>query len=184
MEKGEFMKLVKVFAGVAVAVAVVGFGVIYSGIVDVGATNPHSKITEQVLHSAMQRSVAFHARDIQAPPLDKPETVMMGFRHYREMCVGCHLAPGMEESEIRQGLMPQPPKLQEAARHWTPAELFWIIKNGVKMTGMPAWGVTHSDEKIWSMVAFLQQLPDMTAAKYHEMDHQAGSGDGDEDHEH
>ena len=61
------------------------------------------------------------------------------------MCVDCHLAPGMDSSEIRQGLLPKPPKLQEVVDEWKPAELFWIIKNGVKMTGMPAWGPTHSD---------------------------------------
>jgi mono/diheme cytochrome c family protein len=83
----------------------------------------------------------------------------------------------MESSEIRKGLVPQPPKLQKSARRWTPSELFWIIKNGVKMTAMPAWGPTHSAEKIWSMVAFLQKLPDMTPVQYKEMDRQAGPGE-------
>lgn len=178
------MRCFNIIVGLAVAAAVVGFGVMYSGIINVGASNPHAAPTQWLLHTAMQRSVAFHARDIKAPPLDKPETVMMGFRHYREMCVGCHLAPGIESSEIRKGLMPQPPKLQEAAKHWTPAQLFWIVKNGVKMTAMPAWGPTHSDEKIWSMVAFLQKLPEMTPAQYQAMDKQAGPDEGDEDEPH
>ena len=99
------------------------------------------------------------------------------------MCVDCHLAPGMDSSEIRQGLLPKPPKLQEVVDEWKPAELFWIIKNGVKMTGMPAWGPTHSDAKIWAIVAFLEKLPHMTAAQYQEMNEQAGASQ-DETTEH
>jgi mono/diheme cytochrome c family protein len=109
--------------------------------------------------------------------------IMEGFRHYREMCVGCHLAPGVDATEIREGLLPKPPRLQKAVEEWTPEELFWITKNGVKMTGMPAWGPTHSDAKIWAIVAFLEKLPHMTAAQYQEMNRAAGEGEGDE-HEH
>ena len=79
--------------------------------------------------------------------------------------------------------MPEPPELQETVEEWKPAELFWVIKNGVKMTGMPAWGPTHSDEKIWAIVAFLEKLPQMTADQYEEMDQRAGPDEGDE-HQH
>ncbi len=81
------------------------------------------------------------------------------------MCTGCHLAPGVGDNEMRQGLYPQPPNLSQP-RDRSPAQLFWIIKHGLKMTGMPAWGVTHDDEAIWGLVAFLQQLPTMDAAAY------------------
>jgi len=175
------MQYSKAVAALVLAGLITGLGVMYSGVINVAATYPHSSLTQWALHTAMERSVSYHAGDIQAPPLDRPEQILNGFRHYREMCTGCHLVPGVSSSEIRKGLMPRPPKLQETVRAWTSAELFWIVKNGVRMTAMPAWGPSHNDEKIWEMVAFLEKLPDMTKAQYNEMDKQAGQGDGDED---
>jgi mono/diheme cytochrome c family protein len=181
---GVDMNCIKGFFGLVVIAVIAGVIVMYSGVINVAATDPHNPITAIVLSTTMDNSVRAHARGITAPPLEDEQMIMAGFRHYREMCVGCHLAPGIKSSEIRKGLMPEPPKLQEAVKEWQPAELFWVIKNGVKMTGMPAWGPTHSDQKIWAMVAFLEKLPDMTAEQYKEMDEMAGPGDGDEDGDH
>ena len=167
--------------GLALLVVVVGLVVMFSGVINVGATNPHSPLTQLVLSTTMDNSVRHYAKGIKAPSLNDPDMVMEGFRHYREICVGCHLAPGVESSEIRKGLMPEPPKLQEAVEEWKPNELFWVIKNGVKMTGMPAWGPTHSDQKIWAIVAFLEKLPHMTAEQYKEMNKIAGPDEDDEE---
>jgi len=175
------VKYTKVITGLALGGLILGFALMYSGVINVAATYPHSSLTRWVLHTAMERSVSYHASNIQTPSLDRPDQILNGFRHYREMCTGCHLVPGVSSSEIRKGLMPTPPKLQQTVREWTPAELFWIIKNGVRMTAMPAWGPSHSDEKIWEMVAFLEKFPDMTKAQYSEMDKQAGPDVGDED---
>ena len=175
------MKCIKVLLALLVIALIAGAAIMFSGVVNVAATNPHNPITAFVLSTAMDNSVRHHAKGIKAPPLDDPRMVMDGFRNYREMCVGCHLAPGVATTEIRKGLMPEPPKLQDEVEEWSPAELFWIIKNGVKMTGMPAWGPTHSDQKIWAMVAFLEKLPHMKAEQYKEMDKMAGP---DEDHHH
>jgi len=178
------MNCIKGFFGLALIAVIAGVIVMYSGVINVAATNPHNPITAMILSATMDNSVRAHAKGITAPPLEDEQMIMAGFRHYREMCVGCHLAPGIKSSEIRKGLMPEPPKLQEAVEEWQPAELFWVIKNGVKMTGMPAWGPTHSDEKIWAMVAFLEKLPHMTTGQYKEMDKMAGPGEDDEDGEH
>ena len=176
------MHYVKTILGLSVAAIVAGLGVLYSGTIDVGADHPHAALTHWLLHAGMQRSVREHAGGIKAPPLYDPKMIMAGFRHYREMCVGCHLAPGVTSSEIRQGLMPKPPSLQLAAERWTAPQLFWIVKHGVRMTAMPAWGATHSDAKLWAIVAFLKQLPGMTAARYQAMDRMAGPDEGDDDH--
>jgi mono/diheme cytochrome c family protein len=178
------MNCIKGFFVLLLIAAVAALVVVYSGLIDVGASNPHHPFTSWLLHTAMERSVSVHARDIETPPLDDPQLVMNGFRHYREMCVGCHLAPGITSSEIRKGLMPEAPVLAEEVEEWTPAELFWVIKNGVKMTGMPAWGATHSNEEIWAMVAFLEKLPHLSAQQYEDMDKAAGPGEGDEDGDH
>ena len=102
------------------------------------------------------------------------------------MCVMCHGAPGIEAGEAREGLNPQPPLLAKVKDLVTdpPGELFWVIKNGIKMTGMPAWGPTHSDEKIWAMVAFVRKLPNLSAEEYKVMQQQLSGSDRDHDHGH
>jgi mono/diheme cytochrome c family protein len=71
----------------------------------------------------------------------------------------------MEKTEISQGLYPPAPELSRGLAH-SPGEVFWIIKHGVKLSAMPAWGRTHSDTLIWDMVAFVQKLPGLTADQY------------------
>jgi mono/diheme cytochrome c family protein len=176
------MKCIKGLFWMAVIALIVGVVVMFSGVINVAATDPHNPVTRFMLNTTMENSVRAHATGITAPSLEDPQLVMEGFRHYREMCVGCHLAPGIDSTEISEGLLPGPPRLQAEADEWTPGELFWVIKNGVKMTGMPAWGPTHSDAKIWAIVAFLEKLPHMTAEQYQEMDRTAGAGEDDEHH--
>ena len=102
------------------------------------------------------------ARDIEVPPLGSAEQMRSGAGNYAAMCVGCHLAPGVAPTELSQGLYPAPPALAEATRDGDPAATFWVIKHGLKSTGMPAWGRFMEDHYIWSLVAFVEQLPSLT----------------------
>lgn len=169
------MRCIKRVVGALAILMFAGLVVMYSGVINVAATEPHSALTAFVLGTTRDRSVSFHAQGIAVPVLDDEQMVMDGFHHYREMCAGCHLAPGIESSDIRAGLRPRPPRLRETVEAWAPEELFWIVSNGVKMTGMPAWGESHSDSEIWSIVAFLERLPEMSAARYEELDEMAAS---------
>jgi mono/diheme cytochrome c family protein len=90
----------------------------------------------------------------------------LGFSHYRGMCQECHGGPGVDPEDLAKGLNPAPPSLNDAAKDFTASELFWTTKNGIRMTGMPAWAPTHSDEVIWDIVAFLETLPGMSPADY------------------
>jgi mono/diheme cytochrome c family protein len=83
--------------------------------------------------------------------------------------VFCHGAPGAEPTPLARGLNPKPPQLFEEEGHYKAPELFWIIKNGIKLSGMPAWGGSHSDDELWAIVAFLQQLPQLSATEYQSM---------------
>ena len=139
---------------------------IYSGIYNISAVEPHNKLTLWIINTLQDNSVEHHAKAIKAPNLNDSSLIKLGFIHYREMCVGCHGAPGIEHDEIAEGLYPSPPELAEAVKDWKPSELFWITKNGIKMTGMPAFGKTHSDDKIWAIVSFIQKLPNMTKGQY------------------
>jgi len=158
-----------------------GFGFVYSGVYDVAASQPDSAVTRWLLTTTRNRSIDRQAAGIAVPALTDPKLVQEGFEHYHEMCTGCHLAPGMDSSEMREGLNPEPPVLAKLVPGSNPARLFWVIKNGVKMSGMPAWGASHSDDMIWAMVAFLERLPQMTPAEYQAMEKQLPAEASDED---
>jgi mono/diheme cytochrome c family protein len=139
---------------------------IFSGIYNVAADVPHSEPVYWLMQTSRDRSIAVHAGDIVAPDdLTDPKRIGSGAGLYAEMCSRCHLAPGMEQTEISQGLYPKAPELSRGV-DLTPAEEFWVAKHGIKMTAMPAWGVTHSDKLLWDVVAFLQKLPELTPHQY------------------
>ena len=152
---------------VAIALATLAAGVgayVWSGLYDIGADAPHWKPTHALLETLRDRSIQMHARNLAMPDLDDTQRILKGAGQYAAMCTGCHLAPGMRDSEIRPGLYPRPPNLSQ--RRIDPRVAFWVIKHGIKMSAMPAWGGSHDDATIWSMVAFLRKLPDMTPAQY------------------
>jgi mono/diheme cytochrome c family protein len=139
---------------------------IYAGIYNIGADAPHSKLVYMTLDKLREQSIAAYAKGIHQPAdLNDPKRIAAGAGLYDEMCTGCHLGPGLEKSEMSQGLYPQAPELARGIDH-TPAQQFWIIKHGVKLSAMPAWGKTHNDQLIWDLVAFLQQLPKMSPEQY------------------
>lgn len=156
-----------------VILIVIGLGVwVWSGQYDIGADSPHWNLTRQAIGALRERSIETRADKIRVPALDDPALVAEGAEHYSEMCTGCHLAPGTSESEMREGLYPKPPNLTRFAPD--PAEAFWVIKHGIKMSGMPAWGKTHDDQKVWAMVAYLQKQPTLSVARYRELSGQSG----------
>ena len=169
-------------ASLAGTVAVAG--VIYAGLINVGADDPHLDSVHAVLKLARERSIAVRAADIAVPDLNDAELVRRGAGNYQSMCIGCHLAPGMADTELSQNLYPAPPNLAQLGVNGSPATTFWIIKHGIKATGMPAWGKSMGDEHIWGMVAFLQQLPSLDAAQYRALvaasdGHSHGGGETD-----
>ena len=156
-------RLIGVGIGVAAAAAALA---VYAGAYDVAADVPHTRIVYWLLDTVRNRSVAARSRNIEIPPdLADAKRIATGAALYDDMCSGCHLAPGMERTEISQGLYPAAPELDKGT-DLHPAEEFWIIKHGIKMSGMAAWGRTHSDALIWDMVAFLRKFPSLSAAQY------------------
>ncbi len=154
---------------------------IYSGWYNVSGMNNESGIMKWVFNAAKNNSVESRLKDISVPNLDDSAMIKEGFVHYDEMCESCHGAPGHNQSELSKGLNPPAPYLVNYAKHMDPKRVFWVTKNGIKMTGMPAWGKTHSDEKIWAIVAFMKTLPTLTGEDYEKMENEIGMMD--EDHE-
>lgn len=149
-------------AGVGV-LAVAGF--VWSGAYDVGADEPHWPTTHALLETIRQRSIDVRANKLQLPSdLSNPERTRQGAGNYAAMCAGCHLSPGAGESEMSRGLYPSPPNLTKQAVE--AGRAFWVIKHGIKASGMPAWGKSMEDEYIWNMAAFIQVLPKLDTAGY------------------
>ena len=138
---------------------------IHGGLYDIGADSPHSDAVFWLLQTTRNRSIEVHATDEVPSNLADPKRIASGAAQYDEMCTSCHLAPGMERTEISRGLYPRAPELRRPSQ-MTSAERFWVIKHGIKMTGMPAWGMTHDDEILWDIVAFLNKLPELSAEQY------------------
>ena len=120
------------------------------------------------------------ARGVQVPRLDDEAMVREGAEHYGAMCAGCHMAPGATDTSFPDALYPHPPRLTEKS-DLTPAQQFWIIKHGIKLSAMPAWGGIHDDRSLWNIVAFLQRLPELSRDQYQAMLPAPGSGG---EHEH
>ena len=152
-------------ASVLLATAVAA-SLVYMGSFDVAADSPHSQPVFWLMNTVRERSVAVRAKDITIPSdLADPKRIASGAGQYAEMCSSCHLAPGMKRSEISRGLYPRAPELRRGSS-LTPAEEFWVVKHGLKMTGMPAWGLTHDDAMLWDVVAFLRKLPELNPDQY------------------
>jgi len=160
LPSASFMALFAVVAVVAIA------GFLYFGVYNIAADDPHTRPVYVLLQNLRKRSIAVRARGITPPSdLASPERISAGAGLYTEMCSGCHLGPGIAKTEMSQGLYPQAPELAKT-QDLSAAQQFWIIKHGVKLSAMPAWGRTHNDELIWDMVAFVRTLPRLTPEQY------------------
>ncbi|MCQ4294662.1 cytochrome c [Pseudomonas stutzeri] len=175
---------IKTLALTSVGLAVIGAGVLYSGVISVAADEPHSRAVEALLAITRERSIAVRAREIEVPSLDDEALIRSGAGNYHAMCIGCHLAPEMPATELSESLYPAPPNLAKRGTGGDPGATFWVIKHGIKATGMPAWGKSMGDDYIWGMVAFIDRLPQLDAAQYQSLvaasdGHQHGGGESD-----
>jgi mono/diheme cytochrome c family protein len=151
---------------VLILILAIGAVYLFGGLYDVSASRKEGAVERWILSGIMESSVKHYARGNNIPDLKDTSLIAEGFEHFKEMCVTCHGAPGEYKSEIGRGLNPEAPDLPKTTGEWSDTELFWILKNGIKMTGMPAFGDTHPDDKIWAMVAFVRQLQKMTPEEY------------------
>ncbi|MFL5296077.1 MAG: c-type cytochrome [Phenylobacterium sp.] len=174
--------LLTFLAGAAASLAFAGLGglaYVETGAFNVAAARPHSPLVAWATKTMMVRSVKLRARGIAAPARFSTAQVQAGFRDYDAHCVTCHGAPAIGAREASaDGMTPVPPYLVDAAKLWSPAELYWIIRNGVKMTGMPAWDRERSPAETWSLVAFLEALPKMPPTAYAQMRETERTTDG------
>jgi mono/diheme cytochrome c family protein len=168
-----------------VVIALLGAVFVFSGLYNVSAAQPHTGFVKGLLSTISDRSIDTHAKKMTPPPVDSAG-LLEGAEHFHEMCVVCHGAPGVAKDEIAEGLNPRAPELsRHAAGEFSESQLFWIIKNGIKFTGMPGFGQSHTDEQIWEMTAFVKRMDKMTAAQYEAVIRAVKAANGGElpDHE-
>jgi mono/diheme cytochrome c family protein len=166
-----------------------------SGRMDVAADDTHWPITDRVLETIRSNSVTRQARDISPalPDLADTDLLYEAVVGFEDMCAACHTPPGDSPTALSRGLNPPASDLADAAKKRTPAELFWVTKHGIRMTGMPAWGPTHSDEELWPIIALIIRFPDfadddyanlLAAAREAGVEHHHHDHDDDHDHHH
>ncbi|RWE54965.1 MAG: c-type cytochrome [Mesorhizobium sp.] len=156
----------------AIALAILPFVVVLAawiGFFNVGASSGHWKITEWFLHFAMRSAVRTYALAVDVPVALPRHAIQPAAGHFARGCAICHGAPGEPRSPVVMRMLPQPPDLAGAVGEWSDAELFRIVKHGVRFTGMPAWPTQERDDEVWAMVAFLRELPSMGEATYRDL---------------
>ncbi|MDK2774114.1 MAG: cytochrome c, partial [Tabrizicola sp.] len=166
-----YLRHTLVTVGALVAAAVFGGLVLmYSGTFNVAATAVDSSILSWALVTVRESSIGLHARDVPAPPAGFVADPDNGFRLYRAQCAMCHTPVGRTPQPMALGFNPQAPRFGPGADDMSAAELFWVTKNGIRFTGMPAWGPSLSDGEIRDITAFVMELPGMTPAAYDALD--------------
>ena len=155
------------FASCIVLGVVGAIGYSYSGLQDIAAAVPDNPAIAWLLHNTYEHSLDRVVTGVVVPAnLETPETVRAGAKIYANECIYCHGAPGEERTALAKGLNPRAPLLLAARRQNIPNETFWVMKNGVRMSAMPAWGGSYNDAQIWSVAAFLHQKHGISAADY------------------
>ncbi|AMM87358.1 c-type cytochrome (plasmid) [Martelella lutilitoris] len=152
------------------------------GLVSIAASAGHWSVTQWFLGWTMENAVRTQSMLISKPEeidLGDPMLVRRAAGHYATGCASCHGAPGVPQSPVVEEMVPSPPRLEEKVAEWSDEELFWIVRNGIKYSGMPAWPAQDRKDEVWAQVAFLRALPEMSRAEYANLALGGGLADDD-----
>ena len=168
-----------------VILGTIGAAIIFGGLFPVAASTKHSALVGWAIDEAREHSVQRSAKGLTAPKFTAAD-IAEGGSHYKGMCQACHGGLGAEAGEFAPGMNPRPPNLARAARDLSVEQVFWIEKNGIRMTGMPAFGKTDEDEELWKVAAFVKALPKVSASDYAALPnaHEDEEAEGGEEHHH
>lgn len=162
------MRFLAFIGALAIAIVIAGCVYFFGGFYDVSAAARGNPVVEWAVATTREASMAKHAHAPSPPSwFGDPKTFRAGAHEFvEEGCVRCHGAPGVKPDKFAQGMEPNPPELKEVGEHEEPAHIFWAVKNGIRMTGMPAFGGHASDDEIWRAVAFIKHMKDVTPAQF------------------
>jgi cytochrome c553 len=154
---------------VAAAVVAAVLGASFTGLVPIAASSGHLAPIGWFLHWTMRNAVRTQSLAVENPSglaLTDRGLIRRGAGHFATGCAPCHGAPGLLQSPVVLSMTPPPPRLEDRVGDWRDRELFWVVRHGVKYTGMPAWPTQKRDDEVWAEVAFLRALPEMSAETY------------------
>lgn len=172
----------KLLALIGLIIIILGL-YLYMGYYNISANEPHMNFVEDIIHEVKESSIRHHTKDIIKPAISREQIMSTGFQHYDTMCVECHAAPGISESELSKGLYPKPPLFPDDIEEEMGIEqIYWITKNGIKMSGMPGFGTDHSDDELWVIAGFVNELRNMPEDRYKELRRSLSPDDHDKTH--
>ncbi len=148
---------------------VIELAVMLLGAVNMSA-DQSAGLLDDIGNAAFESSTWWRAPKTKNPVSQTPDVLREGMEHFKSSCVFCHGAPKVARADWGTAMLPEGPELaSKGTQASTDGELFYIIKEGVRMTGMPAFGEEHSDEDIWKIVSFIRHLPELTAGEQAEL---------------
>lgn len=159
-------RLLTLAAFLLAALALGIFAFVRLGVYDISAKTQHTGPVFRALMAAKSFAIEARSEDISVPDLDSPDRLERGAGLYERHCVACHGAPGVARAELGMSMNPHPPNLVHTARERSTAYVFWAVKNGIKMTGMPAWEFRMPEDDLWAVTAFVEKLPQIVPAEY------------------
>jgi len=162
-------RIVKWLLAVAAGIAVAGFLFAWSGVYNVAASQGHWAIVDWALRFGMRNSVDLRAPTTTPRSLDDANLVRLGAGHFEIGCAFCHGSPERKVNPVTDKMLPAPPSLSTEMRPWNDGELFWIVRHGIKYTGMPGWVALERDDEVWAIVAFLRVLPKLDRTQYRDL---------------
>jgi mono/diheme cytochrome c family protein len=162
------MRILAVIGALAIIVGIGVAAFFFGGFYSVAATAEDPAIVTWALTQVRTASINRHADDQPPASVNDAASVQAGAKAYATHgCTSCHGGPGVNWAKFSEGLHPDPPDLKEVVGGLSPAQLFWVVKNGINMTGMPSFALAGvKDDEIWSIVAFLKKLPGVSEADY------------------
>jgi hypothetical protein len=162
------MRILAVVGGLAIIVGIGAAIFFFGGFYSVAGTAEDPAIVRWALTQVRMASINRNGHDLPPASINDPASVQAGANAFAARgCTNCHGGPGVSWAKFSEGLHPDPPDLKEVVDHRSPAQLFWVVRNGINMTGMPSFALAGAtDDEIWSIVAFLKKLPGVSEADY------------------
>lgn len=155
------------------AVVIGGVGLWYFVSSGVSAKEQPGRIEEFMARGVRNMAIARRAKSLTNPVEYSGEIIAEGRAHFADHCATCHANDGSGNTEMGRGMWPKVPDMRLAqTQNLSDGELFWIIENGIRFTGMPAWGTGTKDSETasWHLVHFIRRLPKLTPEELEEME--------------
>ena len=162
------MRILAVIGALAIIVGIGAAVFFFGGFYSVAGTAEDPAIVTWALTRVRTASINRHADDLPPASINDAASVQAGAKAFAAHgCTNCHGGPGVNWAKFSEGLHPDPPDLKDVVDQLSPAQLFWVVKNGINMTGMPSFAQAGvKDDEIWSIVAFLKKLPGVSEADF------------------